>query len=58
MQNPRGLSDAAVIACLKEDHCPVCAAGELDTGWECNACGADCLPLMERLIPNTPASAQ
>lgn len=48
-ENPRGLSDAAVRACLDNDHCPYCADGELDTGYECNKCGADCLPIRERL---------
>lgn len=48
-ENPRGLSDAAVRSCLDNDHCPYCAAGELDTGYECNKCGADCLPIRERL---------
>lgn len=26
---------------VKQDRCPECG-GELDTGWECNDCGADC----------------
>lgn len=49
--NPRGLSDEAVKWCLKEDKCPFCGQGELDTGYECNSCGYDAMPLVERLLP-------
>ena len=42
--NPRNLSDAAVKILIDEDHCPMCL-GELDTGWECNSCGFDALPI-------------
>ena len=31
----------------KSDICPECG-GELDTGWECNACGFDAAPLVPR----------
>lgn len=28
------------------DHCPACKTGSLDTGFECNSCGLDALPLV------------
>lgn len=28
------------------DFCPKCLVGELDTGWECNSCGYDAMPLV------------
>jgi tRNA(Ile2) C34 agmatinyltransferase TiaS len=30
-----------------QDICPECG-GELDTGWECNSCGFDALPLVQK----------
>lgn len=42
--NPRELSDIACIELIKENICPICL-GELDTGWECNSCGYDAVPL-------------
>jgi hypothetical protein len=35
------------IESVKEDRCPKCG-GELDTGWECNQCGFDAVPIAER----------
>jgi tRNA(Ile2) C34 agmatinyltransferase TiaS len=32
---------------IKNDQCPECR-GHLDTGWECNACGYDAQPELER----------
>ncbi len=46
--NPRQLSDAAVKILISEDHCPMCL-GELDTGWECNSCNYDALPIGRQL---------
>lgn len=43
--NPRNLSDAALKILLDEDKCPMCL-GELDTGWECNDCNYDAMPLV------------
>lgn len=40
---PKKLSED--IKKVKEDICPKCG-GSLDTGWECNKCGADCRPLI------------
>ena len=34
------------------DICPICF-GELDTGWECNNCGYDARPLVERTLPGS-----
>ena len=31
--------------CADVDMCPKCG-GELDTGWECNKCGFDAMPLV------------
>jgi len=31
--------------CAQVDMCPKCG-GELDTGWECNSCGFDAMPLV------------
>jgi len=45
--NPRGLSDAAIQTLMLEDRCPMCL-GELDTGWECNQCNYDAMPLANR----------
>lgn len=28
------------------DYCPSCKTGSLDTGYECNSCGFDALPLV------------
>lgn len=36
----------AVVACF--DRCPECG-GELDTGFECNKCGYDALPIIQKL---------
>lgn len=46
--NPRNLSDAAVKILIEEDHCPMCL-GELDTGWECNECNYDAMPIGKQL---------
>lgn len=46
MKQPFGLtkfpvkSSAIRSELIREDKCPDCG-GELDTGWECNSCGAD-----------------
>lgn len=50
VSNPRGLSDDAVRRLLKEDQCPACIVGELDTGYECNSCNYDAHPLVKRLM--------
>lgn len=34
-------------ATAMRDICPECG-GELDTGWECNSCGFDALPLVRK----------
>jgi len=34
-----------VRAVALQDTCPICF-GELDTGWECNNCGYDAMPLV------------
>ena len=39
---PKLANDLRLVA---RDICPKCG-GELDTGWECNNCGADCRPLI------------
>jgi tRNA(Ile2) C34 agmatinyltransferase TiaS len=31
---------------VKQDICPECG-GELDTGWECNSCGFDAMPIIK-----------
>lgn len=41
---PRGLSRKSIQELMLEDRCPMCL-GELDTGWECNDCGYDCMYL-------------
>lgn len=41
---PRGLSRQAIQELMLEDKCPMCL-GELDTGWECNDCQYDAMPL-------------
>jgi hypothetical protein len=33
---------------IREDICPECLA-QLDTGYECNSCGFDALPIMEMI---------
>lgn len=33
-------SSAVRSELIREDKCPDCG-GDLDTGWECNSCGAD-----------------
>lgn len=47
--NPRGLSDAAVFELVKQDMCPACITGELDTGYECNNCGFDAIEISKRM---------
>lgn len=42
--NPRGLSDSAIRILIDENKCPMCL-GDLDTGWECNSCGYDAMPI-------------
>ncbi len=37
--------DAEIVA---DDRCPKCN-DELDTGWECNQCGFDALPIIKLL---------
>ncbi|CAB4188024.1 hypothetical protein UFOVP1169_44 [uncultured Caudovirales phage] len=32
---------------IKNDQCPECR-GSLDTGWECNVCGYDAQPELDR----------
>lgn len=34
--------------CTAVDMCPKCG-GELDTGWECNLCGYDAMPIAQRI---------
>ena len=53
--NPRGLSDEGVRTLIEENLCPMCL-GELDTGWECNQCGYDALPIAHAVIPRLRAS--
>jgi hypothetical protein len=38
----------------REDSCPKCL-GELDTGWECNDCGFDAMPLVPPAPGDRPA---
>ena len=45
--NRRGFSDSTIRELMLEDRCPLCL-GELDTGWECNSCGYDAMPLADR----------
>ena len=41
------------------DHCPaVGCGGELDTGWECNKCGFDAMPIVKLLTLPTPTLVQ
>jgi hypothetical protein len=44
--NPRNLSDEALVQLLSRDLCPMCM-GNLDTGYECNSCGYDAMPLIK-----------
>lgn len=44
-RNPRGLPVPSIRELLLCDKCPACIVGELDTGFECNACGFDAMPL-------------
>lgn len=41
------ISLAVRKAIALDDYCPECG-GELDTGWECNACGFDAKPLVQK----------
>lgn len=34
--------------CVAREGCPECG-GELDTGWECNDCGFDALPIRQKM---------
>lgn len=34
----------SIDALVADDKCPKCG-GELDTGWECNDCGFDAMPI-------------
>jgi len=51
--NPRQLSDASISTLIEQDICPMCL-GELDTGWECNECGYDAMPLVKGLKCELP----
>ena len=44
-------------AYARDDKCPECG-GELDTGFECNDCGADAIEIINKLPkePNKKAS--
>jgi hypothetical protein len=42
------MSDQAICTLLANDLCPECL-GDLDTGWECNKCGYDAMPLMQQI---------
>lgn len=40
------MSDDAICTCIANDRCPLCMA-DLDTGFECNGCGFDAMPLAQ-----------
>jgi hypothetical protein len=49
-QTWQGESPTQLVA---NDKCPRCFVGELDTGWECNNCGYDAMPLVASTQANT-----
>lgn len=44
MNKPRERKLKSVNTLVADDKCPKCG-GELDTGWECNDCGFDAMPI-------------
>lgn len=44
MENIDVLS-VSVKEIVDRNNCPKCLLGELDTGWECNDCGYDAMPI-------------
>lgn len=48
------LTHPTVRAKVQADKCPKCG-GELDTGWECNDCGFDAMPFLEKHCAPAPS---
>lgn len=49
MSDQAELTIGGKIRLAKDNICPECS-GELDTGWECNSCGYDAMPLVSSEI--------